>query len=192
MLISRGGSRQVGDYGGVARFAPLLAGTFLVAGLATLSLPGTNSFVAEFLTLIGAYPARPVFTVLATVGIILAAIYVLLLYQRTMHGPPRGVLLQTDPAVPAEPMSGGHGGGTATLTAPAPAPARLRITDLDRREIAVVTPLLALIIVLGVYPQPLIDLIRPAVSATMSDVGAHDGVIPHTTDARPTSERGTN
>jgi NADH-quinone oxidoreductase subunit M len=192
MLISRGGSRQVGDYGGVARFAPLLAGTFLIAGLATLSLPGTNSFVAEFLTLIGAYPVRPVFTVLATVGIILAAIYVLLLYQRTMHGPPRGVLLQTDPAVPAEPIPGGSGGGTATLTAPAPAAARLRITDLDRREIGVVAPLVALIIVLGVYPQPLIDLIRPAVSATMSDVGAPDGITPHTTDARPNNERGNN
>src|SRR3569623_231057 len=73
MLISRGGSRQVGDYGGVARFAPLLAGAFLVA---------------EFLTLIGAYPVRPVFTIIATVGSILAALYVLLMYQRTMHGPP--------------------------------------------------------------------------------------------------------
>jgi NADH-quinone oxidoreductase subunit M len=191
VLISRGGSRQIGDYGGVARFAPLLAGTFLVAGLATLSLPGTNSFVAEFLTLIGAYPVRPVFTILATVGIILAALYVLLMYQRTMHGPPRGVLLQTDPAVPAEPVSGGSG-ATATLTAAAPAAARLRIADLDRREIGVVAPLVALIIVLGVYPQPLIDLIRPAVSATVSDVGGQDGVQPHTTDARPTSERGTN
>jgi NADH-quinone oxidoreductase subunit M len=108
-----------------------------------------------------------------------------------MHGPPRGVLLQTDPAVPAEPVPGGSG-ATATLTAPAPAATRLRITDLDRREIGVVAPLVALIIVLGVYPEPLIDLIRPAVIATISDVGGHDGVQPHTTDARPTSERGNN
>src|SRR3954447_5370427 len=48
-LITRGGSRQIGDYGGVARFAPLLAGSFLIAGLATLSLPATNSFVSEFM-----------------------------------------------------------------------------------------------------------------------------------------------
>jgi NADH-quinone oxidoreductase subunit M len=192
MLISRGGSRQIGDYGGVARFAPLLAGTFLIAGLATLSLPGTNSFVAEFLTLIGAYPVRPVFTILATVGIILAALYVLLMYQRTMHGPPRGVLLENPETAPRSSLgsAGGHG-TTAVLEEPAVAP-RLRIKDLDRREITVVAPLLALIIVLGVYPQPLIDLIRPAVSATISDVGAPDGVTPHTTDARPTSERGDN
>jgi NADH-quinone oxidoreductase subunit M len=196
MLIARGGSRQVRDYGGVARYAPLLAGSFLVAGLATLSLPGTNSFASEFLVLIGAFPVQPVYTVLATVGIILAALYVLLWYQRTMHGPPAGVLLEGDPvpeeaidAIPepggaAAPPGGGAGGATATLTAPAAAPAtgrapRLRIRDLSRREIAVVSPLIAIIIVTGVYPQPLVDLIRPAVGATMSDVGANPaGITP--------------
>src|SRR5690242_16644203 len=135
MLIARGGSRQWRDYGGVARYAPLLAGSFFVAGLATLSLPGTNSFASEFLVLIGAFPVQPVYTVLATVGIILAALYVLLWYQRTMHGPPSGVLLEGDPvteedvdSVPepggaAAPLGTGHGGATATLAAPAAAPA---------------------------------------------------------------------
>ncbi|MGY1595173.1 NADH-quinone oxidoreductase subunit M [Geodermatophilus sp. SYSU D00708] len=179
MLIARGGSRLIGDYGGVAAQAPLLAGVFLVAGLATLSLPGTNSFVSELLVLIGSFPELPAYTVLATVGIILAALYVLLMYQRTMHGPPRGVLLEPSgtTATPAE------GGGTATLTAPAPAPARLRVRDLSRRELAVAAPMVALIIALGVYPQPLLDLIEPAVAATMSDVGADPaGVQPATTD----------
>ena len=65
------------------------------------------------------------------------------------------------------------GGATAVLDAPAPATTRtLRVRDLDRREIAVVAPLVALVIALGVYPQPLIRLIEPAVAATMSDVGA--------------------
>ncbi len=90
MVIARGGSRQINDYGGIAAKAPLLAGAFLIAGLASLALPGTNSFVSEFLVLIGAFQTRPVFTIIATVGIILAALYVLLLFQRTMHGPPRG------------------------------------------------------------------------------------------------------
>src|SRR3954466_11621396 len=189
MLIARGGSRQIGDYGGIAAKAPVLAGAFLIAGLASLSLPGTNSFVSEFLTLIGAYPTQPVYTIIATVGMILAALYVLLMYQRTMHGPPRGVLLEAPAADVPEPVP--SGGATATLTEhAAPATARLRIRDLDRRELAVVTPLIVLIIATGVYPQPLIDIIRPAVSATMSDIGAPNGVTPHTTDAAPTSERG--
>src|SRR3954447_24807843 len=129
MLIARGGSRLVGDYGGVATQAPLLAGTFLLACLATLALPGTNSFVSEFLVLIGSFPTVPVYTVLATVGMILAALYVLLMYQRTMHGPARGVLLEPAPETPA-PATGGGGGpraATATLEAPAAAPARLRV-----------------------------------------------------------------
>jgi NADH-quinone oxidoreductase subunit M len=119
------------------------------------------------------------------------------MYQRTMQGPARGVLLEggAAPAVvpraamdlPDEPVedvgtasSGGGATATATLAAPAQAPARrLVIRDLDRREIAVIAPLMALIIATGVYPQPLIDLIRPAVTATISDVGgpAH-GVTP--------------
>jgi NADH-quinone oxidoreductase subunit M len=166
MLIARGGSRLIRDYGGVAAKAPLLAGIFLLAGLASLALPGTSSFVSEFLVLIGSFPTEPVLTVIATGGIILAALYILLMYQRTMHGPPSGVLLQQDPgSVPAP----AGGGGTATLAAPRRS---LRVRDLDRRELAVVSPLVALIIVLGVYPQPLLDLIEPAVAATMSDVGA--------------------
>nr|WP_275585816.1 NADH-quinone oxidoreductase subunit M [Geodermatophilus sabuli] len=198
MLIARGGSRQIGDYGGMATQAPLLAGVFLVAGLASLALPGTNSFVSEFLVLIGSFPTVPVYAILATVGIILAALYVLLMYQRTMHGPARGVLLTDDgtaapggsTATAGSTTTGGAtasgggpatGGSTATLTAPAPG--RLRVRDLGRRELAVAAPMVALIIALGFYPQPLIDLIEPAVAATMEDVGADPGgVEPATTE----------
>ncbi|HUR08531.1 MAG TPA: NADH-quinone oxidoreductase subunit M, partial [Nonomuraea sp.] len=169
MVITRGGSRQIRDYGGLAAKAPLLAGVFLLAGLASLALPGTNSFVSEFLVLIGSFPREPVFTVLATVGIVLAALYVLLMYQRVFHGPPRGVLLDADPRPEAT-----GGGSTAVLTAPAPARTS-RVLDLSRRELAVLAPLVALVIGLGVYPQPLIDLIDPAVQATMSDVGVDPG-----------------
>src|SRR5215203_5367189 len=167
LLIARGGSRQISDYGGLAAKAPVLGGVFLIAGLASLAMPGTNSFVSEFLVLIGSFPTRPVFTILATVGIILAALYILILYQRTMHGPPRGVLLADDDAVP--PPAGS--GATATAVAPT---RTLRVADLDRRELAIVTPLIALIIALGVYPQPLLNLIEPAVSATLSDLGGSD------------------
>ena len=169
MLIARGGSRQIGDYGGIAAKAPVLAGAFLLAGLASLALPGTNSFVSEFLVLIGSFPTRPVFTILATVGIILAALYILLMYQRTMHGPARGVLMSSEDDVATAPAGSG-----ATAVATAPARSSLRVLDLDRRELAVVAPLVALILVLGFYPQPLLDLIEPAVVATMSDLGGSD------------------
>lgn len=88
-LISRRGSRLIADYGGVQKSAPLLAGTFLVAGLATLSLPGTGPFVSEFLVLVGTFRRWEVVGVIAATGIVLAALYVLVLYQRTMTGPER-------------------------------------------------------------------------------------------------------
>jgi NADH-quinone oxidoreductase subunit M len=86
-LITRRGSRLISDYGGVQKVAPVLAGTFLIGGLATLSLPGLAPFVSEFLVLVGAFAAYPAVGIIATTGIVLAAIYVLVLYQRTMTGP---------------------------------------------------------------------------------------------------------
>lgn len=86
-LISRRGSRLIADYGGVQKVAPILAGTFLVGGLATLSLPGLAPFISEFLVLVGTFSRYPVIGIVATLGIVLAALYVLVLYQRTMTGP---------------------------------------------------------------------------------------------------------
>ncbi|WP_030201750.1 NADH-quinone oxidoreductase subunit M [Streptomyces sp. NRRL S-87] len=86
-LISRRGSRLIADYGGVQKVAPVLAGTFLIGGLATLSLPGLAPFVSEFLVLVGTFARYPAVGVIATFGIVLAALYTLVLYQRTMTGP---------------------------------------------------------------------------------------------------------
>jgi NADH-quinone oxidoreductase subunit M len=86
-LIVRRGSDRIADFGGVQSVAPLLAGLFLVAGLAGLSLPGLSPFVSEFLVLIGAFAKYKVAAVFATANIILAAVYILWMYQRTMNGP---------------------------------------------------------------------------------------------------------
>jgi NADH-quinone oxidoreductase subunit M len=107
----------------------------------------------------------------------------------------------TGPPPPAEgavPSGGGAvpaaGGATAVATAPARG-RTMRVRDLDRRELAVVGPLIALVLVLGFYPQPLIGLITPAVEATMSDVGADpNGTTPAvgTTPAAGTGSEGTD
>jgi NADH-quinone oxidoreductase subunit M len=86
-LISRRGSRLIADFGGVQKVAPVLAGTFLIGGLATLSLPGLAPFVSEFLVLVGTFTRHPAIGIIATLGIVLAALYTLVLYQRTMTGP---------------------------------------------------------------------------------------------------------
>ena len=65
-LISRRGSRLIADFGGVQRVAPMLAGTFLVAGLSSLALPGLSSFVSEFLVLVGTFTRYEAAAVIAT------------------------------------------------------------------------------------------------------------------------------
>jgi NADH-quinone oxidoreductase subunit M len=141
-LISRRGSRLIADYGGVQKVAPMLAGTFLVAGLSSLALPGLSTFVSEFLVLVGTFTRYEAAAVIATGGIILASVYILWMYQRTMHGEPNE-----------------H---TAKLA------------DLTAREAWVVAPLLAAIIGLGFFPQPLLDVINPAVGQTLEQVGVTD------------------
>ncbi len=171
MLINRGGSRLVRDYGGVHKTAPLLAGLFLVAGLSSLALPGTNAFVSEFLVLLGSFPREPVYTILGTVGIIFAALYVLWIYQQTMQGPLRGS------AVLAA-LERGGAGGPGTMLDPAVAAARpgRGFPDLRTGEIAVLTPLVALILLMGFFPGPVLNVITPSVVATMHEVGLPDPV----------------
>jgi NADH-quinone oxidoreductase subunit M len=107
--------------------------------------------------------------VLATIGMILAAVYVLRLYQRVMQGPVRGDALV------------GHAGGPGAATDPNTFPQRtrsgahrLRMGDLGPREIAVLAPLVVLVLALGFYPKPVLDVITPSVGATMSSVGVAD------------------
>ena len=86
-LVRRRGSALISDFGGVEKVAPVLAGTMLVAGLSSLSLPGLSPFVSEFLVLLGAFSYAWYWGAAAVLGIVLAALYILLMYQRTMTGP---------------------------------------------------------------------------------------------------------
>jgi len=146
-MIARRRSQQIADYGGVQKVAPVLAGLFLIAGLAGLAMPGLSTFVSEFLVLIGTFTRYEVAAGLATAGIILAAIYILWMYQRTMTGPVRAEV--------------------ATMP------------DLRARELWAVGPLIALIIALGVYPKPVIDIINPAVQKTLVQAHSTNPVPPH-------------
>src|SRR5690348_9905778 len=146
-MIARRRSQRLNDYGGVQKVAPVLAGLFLISGLAGLSLPGLSTFVSEFLVLVGTFTRYRVAAVAATVGIILAAIYILWLYQRTMTGPVR--------------------------------PGVEKFPDLRARELLAVGPLIALLIFFGFFPQPLLNIINPAVSHTLVQVHATDPVPPH-------------
>jgi NADH-quinone oxidoreductase subunit M len=146
-LIIRRGSDRIEDFGGVQQTAPLLAGLLLISGLAGLSLPGLSSFVSEFLVLLGTFSRYKVAAVFATANIILAAVYILWMYQRVAGGPVR------------DRVAG--------------------MADIRPRELLAVSPLIAAIIFVGVYPQPVLNIINPAVRVTMAQVHETDPVPAH-------------
>jgi NADH-quinone oxidoreductase subunit M len=146
MFVARRGSALVSDFGGAGKLVPVLAGVLFFAGLASLALPGTAPFVSEFLVLIGTFTVHKAWAVVATAGIILAAAYVLWMFQRVTQG-------TLNPALTEVPTM--H-------------------RDISLREKVVVAPLVALLILFGFYPKPVTDVINPAVQATMQDVGTTD------------------
>ena len=88
MLIHRRGSKRIPDFGGWQRVDPGHSpASSSLAGLSALSLPGLSTFVSEFLVLAGTFQRYRVAAVIAALGIILAALYILLMYQRMMTGP---------------------------------------------------------------------------------------------------------
>jgi NADH-quinone oxidoreductase subunit M len=86
MIYDRRHTRLIADFGGLAKVMPVYAAFFLVVALSSLGLPGLNGFVGEFLVLIGAFQTMPLYAVLAAIGVILSAIYLLWMYQRVMFG----------------------------------------------------------------------------------------------------------
>jgi NADH-quinone oxidoreductase subunit M len=141
-LISRRGSARIADYGGVEKVAPVLAGTFLFAGLSSLSLPGLSPFISEFMVLAGTFSRHKVIAVGGVLAIVLAALYILIMYQRLMTGPVRDGIE--------------------------------KLKDLNFREVFAIAPLVVLIVGFGLYPKPVVDIIRPAIETTMQHVGVTD------------------
>jgi NADH-quinone oxidoreductase subunit M len=89
-IYERRHTRRIDELGGIQAVAPKFAAAFMVVMLASIAVPGLNGFVGEFLVLIGSFLSARWWTVVASVGVILAALYLLWAYQRVFHGEPTG------------------------------------------------------------------------------------------------------
>jgi NADH-quinone oxidoreductase subunit M len=141
-MASRRGSSTIADFGGLQRVTPLMAWAFFLAGMSSLALPGLSSFISEFLVLVGTFSRYPVAAIVATFGIVLAALYILIPVQKALHGPTTA--------------------GNENLS------------DLNLREKIAIAPVMAIIIALGFFPAPLLNVINPAAEATISALGFSD------------------
>ncbi len=135
MLYERLHTRMIADFSGLWKLIPIFGTLFMIAMLSSVGLPGLNGFVGEFTILLGAFQAQPWAAVLGTTGIIFAAWYLLTAYRQTMQGPV---------ALPK---------GITVLT------------DLKWREILIMVPIVALFVVIGLFPNLFFDKITPSVDA---------------------------
>ena len=141
-MVSRRKSSNIEDFGGLQRVTPVLAWTFFLAGMSALALPGLSSFVSEFLVLVGTFTRYPIAAIFGTTGIVLAALYVLIVIQKSLHGPTT--------------------------------PGNEDLKDLNLREKISVAPVIALLVIFGFFPKPLLDAINPASQTVMTHAGVTD------------------
>ena len=144
-MYDRTHSRQIAEHSGLLKAAPIFGGLFLFTVFSSVALPGLNGFVGEFPILLGTFQTTPWAAVLATFGVIFAALYLLWAYQRMFHGPVEG-------------KAAG-------------------MPDLNRREIAVMVPLVALMLGIGLYPKPIYDRVNPSVEAIVQTVQEEAPVV---------------
>ncbi|HTR81142.1 MAG TPA: NADH-quinone oxidoreductase subunit M [Bacteroidota bacterium] len=131
MIYDRRHTREIAQFGGLAKQLPVFASFFMVVMLSAIGLPGLNGFVGEFLILLGSFRSpflgSHLYTVFAATGVIFAAVYMLWMFQRVMFG---------------------------KITNPA----NQSLLDLSKREIAVLVPIVVFIIWIGIYPSPFLKI----------------------------------
>jgi NADH-quinone oxidoreductase subunit M len=141
-LYQRTGTYNLSEFGGLRTIAPMFAGLMGIAMFANLGLPGLAGFMGEFFIFRGAWVTLPLFTLLATIGLVVTALALLLMYQNIFHGPPN-------------PRWSGVQGGSV-------------LPDLNRGETLTVLPLLVLLLVLGINPALIMNITNTAATQLVS------------------------
>jgi NADH-quinone oxidoreductase subunit M len=131
LLQERIHTREIDRMGGLAAVAPRMAGLALLLAMAGMGLPGMGNFIAEMLTLFGAFQRDPFWTIVACLGLVGATLYTLVFFQRPFQGP-----------------------NTSSW----------KIPDLSGREIGTLAALAVALVVLGLYPQPVLDAADPSLA----------------------------
>jgi NADH-quinone oxidoreductase subunit M len=135
VIYDRTHTRNLDEFGGLFPLVPIYGSTLIFTSMASLGLPGLNGFVSEFLVIRGTFPVLPAFTAVSMLGVLLTGAYILKGIGKVLHGPLNEVWAR-----------GEH-----------------RLTDIRPRELAVIAPLMALMLIIGIWPAWILDVINKAV-----------------------------
>ena len=139
LLYERRHTRMLDQFGGLWASIPIFSSLFLVVALSSAGLPGLNGFIGEFTIMLGSYAVMPIYAILAAVGVIFAAWYLLSAFRDMAQGP---------------------------VTNPENEKGRLK--DLNWKELVMIVPLVALFFVIGLFPNLFFDKINPTVEAMVA------------------------
>jgi len=143
IIYERTHTREISEYGGIAKVVPLFSFALLFASLSSIGLPGLNGFIGEFLILLGAFKSPVLnswwYTVFAASGVIFAAVYLLWMYQRVVFGEIKN-------------------------------PAMRNLKDMTGREILVLAPIFLFIIWIGIYPGTFLKLSEQSAKHVVNQV----------------------
>jgi NADH-quinone oxidoreductase subunit M len=147
ILYERTHRREIAFYGGIAKLVPLYSTVLMIVMLSSISVPGLNGFVGEFLILLGAFKSSVLnswlFTIFAATGVIFSAVYLLWMYQRVVFGKVTNEELQ------------------------------YKLTDMNIREIIITIPFIIFIVWIGIYPNTFLKLTDASTKLILNQVGAH-------------------
>jgi len=142
MIYEQTHTREIKVYGGLWKITPIFGVFMLISALSSMGLPGLNGFVGEFTILLGAFGSKaignPWFAGISALGVIMAAVYILYMFQRMFMGP-------------AGEITHHH-----------------QLKDLTWREIITMVPLIIFMFWIGLYPKPFFDILAPAVEKLLS------------------------
>ncbi len=139
-IYERRHTREMDQFGGLWKILPIYGTLFLIVSLSSMGLPGLNGFVGEFTILLGTWAANPVWAAFAATGVILAAIYILTMFQKMFMGETRNE-------------------------------ENKHLLDLSQRELWVIVPIIVLIFVIGLYPNPFFQAMTTSVDGVLRQFG---------------------
>jgi len=187
MIYDRYHTRDINQLSGLGRVMPVLAFFFIFFTMASIGLPGLNGFWSEFLTILGAFTSHnlgPVYGSVAALGVILGAVYMLHMAARVIFGPLRVPAVdhghgQADQGQSAS--TDHHGQGHDGPSSPAK-------NDINWREIGVLIPIAAAILVLGVFPNIVLTRMLQPVEALRTGTSTNTSNVVQSHEQRSSSD----